>query len=304
MSDVREDQFGDLPKSSKLTKLDDAVAPIASFFAALGGIITGPQITAIVESNEPRWTLLCSGIVLMILGFFVPSCIKLWIARRFEKGASMRFINSVDECVRAMSDYYRSGKGEEARQTLMKKLSSEASHVLGHQARVCLYWKSIKSQEQVTFELICENSGERMPRGRARSSFNPEDPAGKAFISAMDDRTQRIVVQDVSRSSHFLVSANRANGYKSFVLVPILTTGVGVAHRATVGVMTVDFPQRGVITDELETLAAAFGEMFSDVLQDAQDKPFGSLPSGAGNTKSSSIVELIEGEEERHAEGN
>ncbi|MBG9328500.1 hypothetical protein I4J35_06510 [Corynebacterium belfantii] len=199
-----------------------------------------------------------------------------------------------------MNDYSRSNKSSSDKATLYQKLTTEATYIIGNRARVCLYWKVAREGKgDVRYELVRENAGERNPRAQAREFFCANEGAAHlSFIHALDVRSERIVVQDVTRPpSGFSVSANGANEYGSFILVPIRANEGQNSFRKTVGVLTVDFPGRNIITAELELVASAIAEMFSDTLQNAQDKPFQDDPEPNGNSYSEGIVELVEEQE-------
>ena len=94
--------------------------------------------------------------------------------------------------------------------------------------------------------------------------------------------------------SGFFVSANDANEYHSFILVPIRANEGRTSYRKTVGVLTVDFPGKNIITAELELVTSAIAEMFSDTLQIAQNEPFKEDKVSYRNSYGEGIVGMVE----------
>lgn len=276
---------------------------IAATLSPLGSLLAAPQITAIIRQRQlsddatktaiPIGTdvlplVLIAGILLMILGLIViPTAIWKMRANKIESGVAAKFAQHVDECVRAVINFNNSVKNisgnssvtEKARAQLLDKITTEATYIIGHKARVCIYWReAIEGKSQaVQYVLKRENVGERNPRSQARPVIEASrDTAHKSFIDVIEESGQRVVIQDVhaSHQNNFTTNPNKANGYRSFLLIPIRSSTMSDGSRATVGCMTVDFPGKWVITEEIELVASALAEMFSEALEVAQGHVF------------------------------
>ncbi|KAA8725923.1 hypothetical protein [Corynebacterium phocae] len=306
------EKLSDAPIGAIRQNFDFFLGVLAGTLSPFGSILVAPQLTLIVQHQDPdNWFLFAGGIWLMLCGLAV---IPLWLGKRkkdkVENGITGRFVNHVDECVRAMTDYSRSGKSASDAATLYQKLTTEATYIIGHRARVCLYWRrSAEGRSPDRYELVRENAGERNPRARARSYFKFEDgdhdkgvrdsekAANLSFLNAMDGAAERIVVQNVKKPpSGFNVHPNPANGYQSFILVPIRSVEKSIADRRTVGVLTVDFPGRKIITEEIELVTAAIAEMFSDSLRSSQDFAFRQVVEVPRESKKAAMVEFLKSE--------
>ncbi|WP_408910323.1 hypothetical protein ACKFRH_04670 [Corynebacterium kefirresidentii] len=293
------EKLSDPPIGGLRQNVDFILKLVAGTLSPFGSILAAPQITTLVTSQSAvNWCLLVSGVVLMVAGLLV---IPLWLAKRkknrVEEGTTGRFVKRVDECVRAMNDYSRSNKSSSDKATLYQKLTTEATYIIGNRARVCLYWKSApEGRSEVRYELVRENAGERNPRAQAREHFCANGGDNHlSFINALDGRSERIVVQDIKKPpSGFFVSANDANEYHSFILVPIRANEGRTSYRKTVGVLTVDFPGKNIITAELELVTSAIAEMFSDTLQIAQNEPFKEDKVSYRNSYGEGIVGMVE----------
>lgn len=293
------EKLSDPPIGGLRQNVDFILKLIAGTLSPFGSILAAPQITAFATSqNTVNRPLLILGVLLMVTGLLViPVCLAKRKKNRVEEGTTGRFVKRVDECVRAMNDYSRSSKSSSDKATLYQKLTTEATYIIGNRARVCLYWKSApEGRSEVRYELVRENAGERNPRSQAREYFcASKGDDHLSFINALDGRSERIVVQDVKNPpSGYFVSVNGANEYRSFILVPIRANEGQTSYRKTVGVLSVDFPGKNIITAELELVASAIAEMFSDTLQIAQDEPFKEDKDSTGNSYSEGIVGMVE----------
>lgn len=288
-------ECGDTPVRSPKQYREFFGGIIATTLSPLGSLLVAPQVTTILKGSEEinksgigLWVLLIFGGLMMLIGL-VGIPLWIWSVRndRIENGAMARFAHRADECVRAVIRFDKKTKGESGnrevtgaeKHRLLEKITTEATFIIGNRARVCIYWRSEKEsrKKQAKYVLQWENVGERNPSAQARAII--EESLGddhKSFIDVIENYGQRVIIQDTKskKQRNFVVSPNHANGYRSFILIPIRAAKLRDGTRRTVGCMTVDFPGKKVITEEIELVTSAIAEMFSDVLEDAQDRVF------------------------------
>lgn len=271
---------------------------LATALTTAGTVMVSPHIAQWAETGtRPKnWTLFGFGVCFMVAGIFIaPFVVRTLEHRAMDSGVNSRFVARVDECIRAMNEYRTEFSQEadeatrsEAKSNMIQKITTEATHILGNDARLCVYryvTAEMPSEEgsgrgsegQTFFQLERENPGNRHPHSTAREYFSDKTPSGQAFLDVVAEGARRVVVNDIERPPAYfsLISPNKANGYKSFIVSPIISPRRGSKKGKVIGAITVDFPKAKIIGRELDSAVASITEMFAHAYSEAVWDPFG-----------------------------
>ena len=268
---------------------------LATALTTAGTIFVSPVVAESI-SGKPgvlRENALWWGIFFLAAGIVCVPILAREIERRAASvGVNTRFVARIDECIRAMNEFrmgaeHGSEEGADAvaKSTMIQKITTEATQILGNGARVCVYRYVPFEEERDTdershlksyFELERENPGDRHPHSIARRRIIHDNEAGSLFIEAAREKACRIVINNIDnpRVPFDRVRVNRSNGYKSFMVSPIIAPYRGSKPGSVIGAITVDFPKKNIIDREIDAAVASITEMFSFAYSEALGAPF------------------------------
>lgn len=268
---------------------------LATALTTAGTIFVSPVVADAIngKTKVSKEAVFWWGLIMLIAGILCVPVIAREIERRAaSSGVNTRFVARIDECIRAMNEFrLGAARGDDegadaiAKSTMIQKITTEATQILGNGARVCVYRYVPYEEERDTdlrshlksyFELERENPGDRHPHSIARRKIVHDNEAGSLFIEAAREKACRIVINNIDDPgvSFDRILANRSNGYRSFVVSPIIAPYRGSKPGSVIGAITVDFPKKNIIDKEIDAAVASITEMFSFAYSEALEAPF------------------------------